>query len=760
MTASSQLDNKLLSVPNELDKVSFGIDDLNDSLSKDIRLDLLKNIIRVKELSTVVAIDDITITDKLIANEARVGQWVILSVYTINAEMRQITDVTGPVITVSMAFAKTHSIGDEILLNLEGLRNITYWGADPSSSNIAPEVQAAINDFDYRLDTVVEGSSAIFTATGDTITSSSHLQPNTGQIFLTTSGTLPTPFTINRMYFVRDRTADTFKLAKSQNGIAISGITGGSGTQTWHEAKTLQGNNLFFPSGTWTIGSKITLPQQTTSYCPGTIIHGSNAVIRTISFTGPLFTGAAVKINADESVGGNNWYTFENLKARDETNLPSIGNSIFFDNTLYRLRLHRCLFSSWGNVLKSNDTTNTTEDYIQSTRISECGFSNCNFIVNVSKAWDFYFCNNQTEFCNKVVHIVGTDSAALIVGRICNNVMEGSGIGGHTFLIRGARALTLNGNYSENNGDTSNPDFDLTEGQQPRGITISTNRFSSNVAQNSDKDWYPIAINNGASGVTITNNEVKGSLIDYNSQAPGSGENWTVSDNFVLGEVPNSQTNLISNGCRTIRRIGYASTTDETVTNMDFGNGAPLFPIGYANPGSAYSIRAHVVGMKDSTGSRESAAYDLFALFEDDDPGSGLSQNGTTQKTVIETTVGWNSDLTIENGANQTFTTAFGTDIITSVAHGLSDGDAIYVITDSSDLPVPLVSNKIYFVRDKTDDTFKLTWAPGQIAINLTDDGTGIHSWRKRDIILPVTGAAATIINWWADVTIIIAPAP
>ena len=40
----SQLNDKLVSVPADFSKVSFGVDDLNDVKSKDLRLDFLREI--------------------------------------------------------------------------------------------------------------------------------------------------------------------------------------------------------------------------------------------------------------------------------------------------------------------------------------------------------------------------------------------------------------------------------------------------------------------------------------------------------------------------------------------------------------------------------------------------------------------------------------------------------------------------------------------------------------------------------------------
>lgn len=74
------------------------------------------------------------------------------------------------------------------------------------------------------------------------------------------------------------------------------------------------------------------------------------------------------------------------------------------------------------------------------------------------------------------------------------------------------------------------------------------------------------------------------------------------------------------------------------------------------------------------------------------------------------------------------FTTDFTTDYLTSTAHGLSNGDRIMVYS-STTLPASLASSTVYFVINKTADTFQVSLTSGGSAVNLTDNGTGTHYW-------------------------------
>lgn len=74
------------------------------------------------------------------------------------------------------------------------------------------------------------------------------------------------------------------------------------------------------------------------------------------------------------------------------------------------------------------------------------------------------------------------------------------------------------------------------------------------------------------------------------------------------------------------------------------------------------------------------------------------------------------------------FTTDFTTDYLTSTAHGLSNGDRVMVYSGTT-LPAPLAANTVYFVINKTADTFQVSLTLGGSAVNLTDNGTDTHYW-------------------------------
>lgn len=63
---------------------------------------------------------------------------------------------------------------------------------------------------------------------------------------------------------------------------------------------------------------------------------------------------------------------------------------------------------------------------------------------------------------------------------------------------------------------------------------------------------------------------------------------------------------------------------------------------------------------------------------------------------------------------------AAGTDVVTSVAHGLSDTWQVVVANVFAEsLPTGLTEGDVYFVRDATTDTFKLALTSGGTAIDL-----------------------------------------
>lgn len=100
------------------------------------------------------------------------------------------------------------------------------------------------------------------------------------------------------------------------------------------------------------------------------------------------------------------------------------------------------------------------------------------------------------------------------------------------------------------------------------------------------------------------------------------------------------------------------------------------------------------------------------------------------------------TNCVLENGADisvigKTFTANSTTDVITSTAHGFINGDG--VIFRGTDLPAGLIEAAIYFVREKTDDTFKVEKVPSTSAVDLTDNGSGTLKVSKSDVCADIT---------------------
>ena len=93
--------------------------------------------------------------------------------------------------------------------------------------------------------------------------------------------------------------------------------------------------------------------------------------------------------------------------------------------------------------------------------------------------------------------------------------------------------------------------------------------------------------------------------------------------------------------------------------------------------------------------------------------------------------------------AAKTFTASSDSGLlVTSEAHGLIDTQAIQV-TSAGTLPTGLSAGVNHFVRDKTDDTFRLALTSGGTAIAYTNAGSGIHSWITNPVgtLTPVASA-------------------
>ena len=67
-------------------------------------------------------------------------------------------------------------------------------------------------------------------------------------------------------------------------------------------------------------------------------------------------------------------------------------------------------------------------------------------------------------------------------------------------------------------------------------------------------------------------------------------------------------------------------------------------------------------------------------------------------------------------------------DTITLNSHGLLDGDVVHFANTGGGLPAGITAKTIFYVRDKTANTFKITATRGGAALDITTDGTGTNS--------------------------------
>ena len=72
--------------------------------------------------------------------------------------------------------------------------------------------------------------------------------------------------------------------------------------------------------------------------------------------------------------------------------------------------------------------------------------------------------------------------------------------------------------------------------------------------------------------------------------------------------------------------------------------------------------------------------------------------------------------------------TAATTNIITSNAHGLSEGDCV-ILTTTATLPAGLSLATNYYVISPTTNTFKLSATPNGSEVDITNTGTGTHTY-------------------------------
>lgn len=94
-------------------------------------------------------------------------------------------------------------------------------------------------------------------------------------------------------------------------------------------------------------------------------------------------------------------------------------------------------------------------------------------------------------------------------------------------------------------------------------------------------------------------------------------------------------------------------------------------------------------------------------------------------------------DTNVFNPSDTATFTAAVTDIVTSTGHGLIEGHQV-VLTTTGTLPAGLSLATYYFVKYIDANTFYLSTTLGGAAVNVTDTGSGTHTWTKRNVITKI----------------------
>lgn len=87
--------------------------------------------------------------------------------------------------------------------------------------------------------------------------------------------------------------------------------------------------------------------------------------------------------------------------------------------------------------------------------------------------------------------------------------------------------------------------------------------------------------------------------------------------------------------------------------------------------------------------------------------------------------------FTLQAPVSAEFTAAAVTGVITSNAHGLSNGDVVTLANSGGALPAGFTASTYYYVIDSAINTFKISLTPAGAAVVPSDTGSGTHSFYK-----------------------------
>lgn len=246
------------------------------------------------------------------------------------------------------------------------------------------------------------------------------------------------------------------------------------------------------------------------------------------------------------------------------------------------------------------------------------------------------------------------------------------------------------------------------------------------LAKNREGDWF-VSCGTGPSGLVYE----EGDLVCVSDDSGGlinilvRIEDLRIKANHevIISQARKYSTNMMSDDVTatvipipsTLRRTQTADSIAVFIDNFAIREVDALVPGFYVAVSRDLALPGDWRGWK------------LYADYGDGYVYLGVSGDIAATMGTADTILGSVSDPTVFDTA-QTFTTVFGTDVLTFASEVPPNGSSVRVSNSGGALPAPLAANTTYFIRDKSGVTAKLAATSGGAAINLTDNGTGTHS--------------------------------
>lgn len=190
--------------------------------------------------------------------------------------------------------------------------------------------------------------------------------------------------------------------------------------------------------------------------------------------------------------------------------------------------------------------------------------------------------------------------------------------------------------------------------------------------------------------------------------------------------------------------IAGANLTDVTPASFGLPTGGLWCRISVTDASAGGKVKVSVIGKEGVPGP---AQIPIGANLENDyratitrAVGAGMRLDGEFANAHLrEHAVDYKNRPTapLTNGTVTNFTVDDTNDLILSTAHGLSDGDAVVLSTTGTlpaglELLTPDGDERVYFVINANANDFQVATNPWGTAVDITDTGTGTHSYQQR----------------------------